>query len=244
MPKFKSREILSSDSDSSDDDLPSEKSKSVSKKPAKAEKKKASVEKPKKDKKKERGREVEKPKKEKRKIEKRPISPMSEPDSPPRKKKEVERPAKKKPAGADEPSGGVDLSSMTLIGPKRYIGPMEFKGKHYLNIREYYEDSTGMKPTKKGVALNQAEWRTLKSMFYDVDEKIINAEAEDYNPLELSDKKQIRVTKFKGKFLLIDVREFYHKDGEKMPGKKGIALKQDQYNKIKDMQEEIDGWFY
>ena len=37
----------------------------------------------------------------------------------------------------------------------------------------------------------------------------------------------------KGKFLLIDVREFYHKDGEKMPGKKGIALKQDQYNKIK-----------
>ena len=104
-----------------------------------------------------------------------------------------------------------------------------------------------MKPTKKGVALNQGEWRTLKNMFYDVDEKIINAEAEDYNPLELSDKKQIRVTKFKveflskqimkhnvkGKFLLIDVREFYHKDGEKMPGKKGIALKQDQYNKIK-----------
>ena len=53
---------------------------------------------------------------------------MSEPDSPPRKKKEVERPAKKKPTGGDpEPSGGVDLSSMTLIGPKRYIGPMEFK---------------------------------------------------------------------------------------------------------------------
>jgi len=244
MPKFKSREILSSDSDSSDDDVPAEKPKSAAK-PAKAEKKKAAVERPKKEKKKERARETEKPKKEKRKIEKRPISPMSEPDSPPRKKKEVERPAKKKPAGGDpEPSGGVDLSHMTLIGPKRYIGPMEFKGKHYLNIREYYEDSVGMKPTKKGVALNQGEWRTLKNMFYDVDEKIINAEAEDYNPLELSDKKQIRVTKFKGKFLLIDVREFYHKDGEKMPGKKGIALKQDQYNKIKDMQEEIDGWFF
>lgn len=246
MPKFKSREVLSSDSDSSDDErnVPAEKPKSAAKS-AKAEKKKTSAEKPKKEKKKERAREIEKPKREKRKIEKRPISPMSEPDSPPRKKKEIERPAKKKPAGGDsEPSGGVDLSHMTLIGPKRYIGPMEFKGKHYLNIREYYEDSGGMKPTKKGVALNQGEWRTLKNMFYDVDEKIINAEAEDYNPLELSDKKQIRVTKFKGKFLLIDVREFYHKDGEKMPGKKGIALKQDQYNKIKDMQEEIDGWFY
>ena len=71
-----------------------------------------------------------------------------------------------------------------------------------MNIREYYEDSAGMKPTKKGVALNQGEWRTLKNMFYDVDEKIINAEAEDYNPLELSDKKQIRVTKFKVEFFI------------------------------------------
>lgn len=66
-----------------------------------------------------------------------------------------------------------------------------------MNIREYYEDSTGMKPTKKGVALNQGEWRKLKDSFYDVDEKILIAEAEDYNPLEISDKKQIRVTKFK-----------------------------------------------
>jgi len=59
MPKFKSREILSSDSDSSGDDVPSEKPKSMSKKPAKAEKKKASVEKPRKEKKKERARGVE-----------------------------------------------------------------------------------------------------------------------------------------------------------------------------------------
>lgn len=54
---------------------------------------------------------------------------MSEPDSPPRKKEKA-RPEKKKPAakGGDEPDGGgVDLSHMTLIGPKRYIGPMEFK---------------------------------------------------------------------------------------------------------------------
>ena len=54
---------------------------------------------------------------------------MSEPDSPPRKKEKA-RPEKKKPTakGGDEPDGGgVDLSHMTLIGPKRYIGPMEFK---------------------------------------------------------------------------------------------------------------------
>ena len=55
MPKFKSREILSSDSDSSGEDVPAEKPKSAAK-PAKAEKKKASAEKPKKEKKKERAR--------------------------------------------------------------------------------------------------------------------------------------------------------------------------------------------
>ena len=39
-------------------------------------------------------------------------------------------------------------------------------------------------------------------------------------------------TDFQGKYLLIDIREMYQKDGEDRPGK-GIALKPDQYNKIK-----------
>jgi hypothetical protein len=35
------------------------------------------------------------------------------------------------------------------------------------------------------------------------------------------------------KYLLIDIRDTYMKDGEERPGSKGIALKPEQYNKIK-----------
>ena len=36
----------------------------------------------------------------------------------------------------------------------------------------------------------------------------------------------------KGKYILIDIREMYQKDGEDRPGK-GIALNPEQYNNIK-----------
>ncbi|RKF80318.1 putative RNA polymerase II transcriptional coactivator [Golovinomyces cichoracearum] len=48
---------------------------------------------------------------------------------------------------------------------------------------------------------------------------------------ELSDGKQprrVEVTEFKGAHL-INIREFYQKDGQYLPGKKGISLNIDQY---------------
>ena len=71
------------------------------------------------------------------------------------------------------------------------------QGKHYVNIREYYQKGTELKPSKKGVALNQDEWRKLKDSFNDIDAKIPIAGAEDPNPIEISDKKQISVSNFK-----------------------------------------------
>ncbi len=36
------------------------------------------------------------------------------------------------------------------IGKSRYLSVSEFKGKPYINIREYYEDHGVEKPGKKG----------------------------------------------------------------------------------------------
>ena len=41
-----------------------------------------------------------------------------------------------------------------------------------------------------------------------------------------------QVHSYQAKYLLIDIREMYDKDGEQRPGK-GIALKPENYNKIK-----------
>jgi hypothetical protein len=56
---------------------------------------------------------------------------------------------------------------------------------------------------------------------------------------ELGNKRYVSVSEFKGK-KLVNIREYYEKDGKLLPGKKGISLSQDQYNKLKELLDKID----
>jgi len=47
------------------------------------------------------------------------------------------------------------------------------------------------------------------------------------------------VREFKGR-LLVDIREFYEKNGESLPGKKGISLQLEQWEKLKNLIGDID----
>jgi hypothetical protein len=51
--------------------------------------------------------------------------------------------------------------------------------------------------------------------------------------------KRVTVRKFKG-MTLVDLREYYSKDGEYLPGKKGISLTVAQYEALKGAMEKID----
>ena len=58
---------------------------------------------------------------------------------------------------------------------------------------------------------------------------------------ELSGKRRVSVRKFRSS-ILIDIREYYEDkaSGEDRPGKKGISLTKDQYEKLKELIPEID----
>lgn len=49
----------------------------------------------------------------------------------------------------------------------------KYKGKSYVDIREYYKAPDGeLKPTKKGAFLNKDSWETLKTNVDAIDEMI------------------------------------------------------------------------
>ncbi|XP_042490412.1 RNA polymerase II transcriptional coactivator KIWI-like [Macadamia integrifolia] len=56
---------------------------------------------------------------------------------------------------------------------------------------------------------------------------------------DLSKNRRVKVRNFQGK-TMVDIREFYYKDGKELPGKKGISLSMDQWKVLRDHADEID----
>ncbi|KAL8130558.1 hypothetical protein V2J09_019713 [Rumex salicifolius] len=56
---------------------------------------------------------------------------------------------------------------------------------------------------------------------------------------EISKNRRVSVRSWQGK-PIVDIREFYVKDGKQMPGKKGISLTMDQWKVLKEHVNEID----
>ncbi|XP_015523599.1 activated RNA polymerase II transcriptional coactivator p15 [Neodiprion pinetum] len=59
------------------------------------------------------------------------------------------------------------------LGNNRQVTVREFKGKLLIDIREMYYDKEGeLKPGKKGISLNTAQWRKFVDAVADVDEAV------------------------------------------------------------------------
>ncbi|XP_072950301.1 RNA polymerase II transcriptional coactivator KIWI-like isoform X2 [Typha angustifolia] len=55
----------------------------------------------------------------------------------------------------------------------------------------------------------------------------------------ISKNRRVAVRSWQGK-VVVDIREFYIKDGKQLPGKKGISLPMDQWKILLEHIEEID----
>ncbi|KIW43223.1 uncharacterized protein PV06_04348 [Exophiala oligosperma] len=56
---------------------------------------------------------------------------------------------------------------------------------------------------------------------------------------EISKGRRVTISNFKGK-TLVNVREYYQKDGELLPGKKGISMSIEQYSALIGVMPQID----
>jgi hypothetical protein len=61
------------------------------------------------------------------------------------------------------------------IAKNKRISITSFKGKSYVNIREYYEKDGKMLPSKKGIALDDIAWRILRENMEAIDQEFQNS---------------------------------------------------------------------
>ena len=77
-----------------------------------------------------------------------------------------------------------------------------------------------LKPGTKGIALNKDQWHILEANIGDLSRALKNEDVEF--SLELGKNRRAAVSDYKGK-LSLDIREFYEKDGNVLPGEPSFA---------------------
>lgn len=69
----------------------------------------------------------------------------------------------------DDETENAAGDGMYTIGKLRFVNVNEFKGKAYVNIREYFEKDGKTLPGKKGISLNIEQWEKLKQHIEKID---------------------------------------------------------------------------
>lgn len=139
-------------------------------------------------------------------------------------------------------------NSYFSIGGNRRCTIRKWKKQIFIDVREYYDKDGKELPGRKGISFAEKDYNTFNDLItggkideqvtalnnYDENTRNKASLNEDGEPIfDLSSTKRCTVRKWKGS-ILIDLREFYEKNGMKLPGKKGISITSDQFQILRD----------
>ncbi|KAB0793861.1 hypothetical protein PPYR_13487 [Photinus pyralis] len=94
------------------------------------------------------------------------------------------KPIKKQSESSDSDSGPEDRGpakkqkvasseeNSWSLGKNRFVKLTEFKGKWYVNIREFYDADGELKPGKKGIMLTMEQWHKFKEIVPELEEAV------------------------------------------------------------------------
>jgi hypothetical protein len=148
---------------------------------------------------------------------------------------------------ASNTTAGVSSEDASLAGSpvegqiccltrSKRVAVTSYRGKKTLTLREFYEKRGAWLPGKKGITLSLEQFRALKNCVADVNAKLGNGETRLSAPdatfaavvANLSETRRVTVGTFRGA-ATVGVREYYEKNGEMLPGLKGLNMSADQW---------------
>ncbi|GAX75650.1 hypothetical protein CEUSTIGMA_g3094.t1 [Chlamydomonas eustigma] len=154
----------------------------------------------------------------------------------------------KRPSSSKRKTSPADLPVTKLsrgeglvfdLDPFKRVTVKTYKGVVQVDLREFYMDkeSGELKPGPKGIALSLDQWMVLRPNLQALACAVERGE-ENSSVVQVSTERQAYVQSFKNKFS-VHVREMYEKEGQQLPGKKGVALSEEAMNQLLAFSEEI-----
>ena len=144
--------------------------------------------------------------------------------------------------GKTEPTGINNGASFFLaLSETRRVSVGEYRGRKHVSLREFYLKDGAWLPGKKGINLSVEQWRCLKAAAPRVTARLRSGETptETDTVAELGGSRRVTCGAFRGA-ATVGVREYYEKNGEMLPGFRGLNMSTEQWGTLAAHVEAID----
>lgn len=115
------------------------------------------------------------------------------------------------------------------LGNERYVQVNEWKGEMRVDIREWKDDT----PTKKGISLTLMRWKNFVDQLEYVDQALEDKKSYGNH---LGGNVYCNVGE---NSVCVDIRQYWKPQEEVVPTKKGLCLRPNEYQRLKEVLPEV-----